>query len=151
MSEQRGSLTDPATGPTASRHGASLHDGTSLVALGRQLIDDATRLVRQELELAKEEIKELLLTNLKGAAFLLGAAILAFIAFIMLQVAILLTVPFNVQFIVAWALFGFWIILTIVLALIGKARLRFQAPEKTISTIKGDIEWAKGQIHSNGK
>jgi len=129
----------------------SLRDTTSLVDLGRSLIDDARDLVRKEIELAKVEIIDLIKTNAIAVGLFAGAAILAFVAFMILQVAFILTFAFSAQFIVAWSLFGFWVILTAVLALLGRSRLKFKPPEKTVSTIKGDIEWAKGQIRSNGR
>lgn len=129
----------------------TLHENASLVELGRTLLDDARDLIRKEIALAKLEVIELLKTNAIAVGLFVGAAVLAFMAFIILQVAFILTFSFAVQWIVAWCLFGLWLILTIVLALIGKAKLKIKPPEKTVSTIKGDIEWAKGQIRSNGK
>ena len=127
----------------------------SLVELGRQLIDDARDLVRKEIALAKVETIELLKTNAIAIGLFVGAAVLALIMFIMLQVAfiftLLQTLGGGAAFYAAWSLFGFWLVLVVVLALIGKSKLKFKPPEKTISTLKGDIEWAKGQIHSNGK
>ena len=123
----------------------------SLVELGRQLMDEARDLIRKEIELAKVEIIALLKTNAIAIGLFLGAAVVALVFLVMLQVAIILTVPTSVQWIVAWCLAALWLIVLIVLALVGRAKLKFEPPEKTISTIKGDIEWAKGQIHSNGK
>ncbi|HEY8694568.1 MAG TPA: phage holin family protein [Chloroflexota bacterium] len=123
----------------------------SLVDLGRQLMDEARDLIRKEIELAKVEIIALLKTNAIAMGLFLGAAVVALVFLVMLQVAIILTVPTSVQWIVAWCLAALWLIVLIVLALVGRAKLKFEPPEKTISTIKGDIEWAKGQIHSNGK
>jgi len=123
----------------------------SLVDLGRQLMDEARDLIRKEIELAKVEIIALLKTNAIAMGLFLGAAVVALVFLVMLQVAIILTVPTSVQWILAWCLAALWLIVLIVLALVGRAKLKFEPPEKTISTIKGDIEWAKGQIHSNGK
>ena len=123
----------------------------SLVELGRELMDEARDLIRKEIELAKVEIIALLKTNAVAVGLFLGAAVVALVFLIMLQVAIIITLPFLAQWIVAWCLAAFWLIVLIILALVGKSKLKFEPPEKTISTIKGDIEWAKGQIHSNGK
>ncbi len=114
-------------------------------------MDEARDLIRKEIELAKVEIIALLKTNAIAMGLFLGAAVVALVFLVMLQVAIILTVPTSVQWIVAWCLAALWLIVLIVLALVGRAKLKFEPPEKTISTIKGDIEWAKGQIHSNGK
>ncbi|MFI5267968.1 MAG: phage holin family protein [Chloroflexota bacterium] len=123
----------------------------SLVELGRQLMDEARDLIRKEIELAKVEVIALLKTNALAVGLFAGAAVVALVFLSMLQVAIILTLPFSAQWIVAWCLAAFWLIVIIVLALLGKSKLKFKPPEKTISTIKGDIEWAKGQIHSNAK
>ena len=128
-----------------------MRESTSMVELGRMLVDEARDLIRKEIELAKVELKELLVRNALAVGLFAGAALLALIAFIILQVAFILTFWPAVQWIVAWCLFGFWLILTLTVALIAKSKLKLKPPEKTISTIKGDIEWAKGQIHSNGK
>ncbi|MGH2468476.1 MAG: phage holin family protein [Chloroflexota bacterium] len=138
-------------GSGAETDHARLRDATSLVDLGRLLLDDAGKLVRQEVSLAKEEVIELLLTNLKGLAFVLVAAVLALVAFVMLQVAVLFTVPSGVRLYLAWSLFGLWLIATLLPALLGKRRFVLRPPEKTLETIKGDIAWAKGQLRSNGK
>ncbi len=128
-----------------------MRDANSLVELGRVLLDDAGKLVRSEIELAKEEISALIMTNVKGVGLLAAALLVALIFFIMLQVAIIETVPAGVRWIVAWAIVALWLIVAIVLALLGKSRFKFEAPAKTIDTIKGDIEWAKGQMRSSEK
>jgi hypothetical protein len=124
---------------------------SSLVDLGRQLMDEARGLVRKEIELAKVEVMALVKTNAIAIGLFAGAAVLLLVALVMLQVAFILSFPFGTQFIVAWSLFGFWVVVIAILALIGRSKLKLQAPEKTIETLKGDIEWAKGQIHSNGR
>ena len=129
----------------------TLRDTASLVDLGRTLIDDARDLIRKEIELAKVELVDLVKTNAIAVGLFAGAGIVAFIAFIILQVAIILTFHFEVQFIVAWALFIFWLAITVILALMGRRKLKIKAPEKTVATLKGDIEWAKEQIRSNGR
>ena len=132
-----------------------MRDATSLADLGRQLIDEARGLVRKEIELAKVEVLELVKTNAVAVGLFAAAAVLLLIVLVMLQVAVIVTLLVTLgqaaAWYLAWALFGFWVVLIAVLALIGKAKLRFKPPEKTIATLKGDIEWAKGQIHSNGR
>ncbi len=114
-------------------------------------MDEARGLVRKEIELAKVEVMALVKTNAIAIGLFAGAAVLLLVALVMLQVAFILSFPFGTQFIVAWSLFGFWVVVIAILALIGRSKLKLQAPEKTIETLKGDIEWAKGQIHSNGR
>ena len=123
----------------------------SLVELGRELMDEARELIHNEIELAKVEILDLVKTNAIAAGLFAGAAVVGLVFLIMVQVAFIFTFWEAVRWIVAWCLVGLWLVVIVVLALVGKSKLKFKPPEKTISTIKGDIEWAKGQIHSNGK
>ena len=128
-----------------------MREATTLIDLGRQLIDEGRELVRKEIELAKVEITDLVKTNAVALGLCLTAAVLLLVLLVMVQVAIILTVPFTSQYLVAWGLVGFWVVVIAILALVGRAKFRFKAPEKTIATVKGDIEWAKGQIRSNGR
>ena len=132
-----------------------MRDATSLADLGRQLIDEARGLVRKELELAKLEILGLVKTNAMAIALFALAVVFVLILLVMLQVAFVVTMLATLgtaaAWYSAWGLFVFWLLVIIILALIGRAKLKFEAPEKTIATVKGDIEWAKRQMHSNGK
>lgn len=128
-----------------------MREATTLIELGRQLLDEARDLVRKEIELAKAEVTELVKTNAVALGLCLTAAVLLLVLLVMVQVAILLTVPFETQYLVAWGLVGFWLVLIVILALVGRSKFKFKPPEKTIATVKGDIEWAKGQIRSNGR
>jgi len=132
-----------------------IRDASSLLELGRQLLDEARNLVRQEIELAKVEILGLVKTNAVAIGLFAAAAVVALVALMVLQVAIVTTILITLgqaaAFYVAWGLFAFWLIVVVVLALVGRAKLRFRPPEKTIATLKGDIEWAKAQMHSNGR
>jgi len=131
------------------------NNNASLVDLGRSLIDDARSLVRKEIELAKVEILDLIKTNAIAVGMFAGAAIVAFMAFILLQIAVIITLLVTVgpsaAWYLAWGLVVLWVVVIAVLALMGKSKLRIKAPEKTVATIKGDIEWAKEQIHSNAR
>src|SRR4051794_9922780 len=107
----------------------------TLVDLGRSLIDDARELIRKEIQLAKVELLDLVKTNAIAAGMFIGAVLMAFMAIILLQVAIVVTVPFAAQPWVAWGLVVFWIIVVAVLVIVGRRKLRFEAPEKTLATI----------------
>jgi hypothetical protein len=128
-----------------------MRETSTLIDLGRQLIDEARDLVRKEIELAKTEVIGLLKTNAIALGLCIAAAVLLLVFLVMVQVAVILTVPWEIQFIVAWCLVAFWVVAIAVLALVGWSKFRFKPPEKTIASIKGDIEWAKGQIRSNGR
>jgi len=128
-----------------------MRDATSLIELGRQLVDESRDLIRKEVELAKVETMGLVKTNAIALGMCAAAAILLLVLLIMLQVAMIMTFWEGARYLVAWGLVGFWVVVIAILALVGRARFKIKPPEKTIATIKGDIEWAKEQIRSNGK
>jgi hypothetical protein len=132
-----------------------MRDVTSLADLARHLIDEARGLVRMEIELAKVEVLELVKTNAVAIGLFAAAVVLALVMLVMLQVAFIWTIAVTLgqaaAWYLAWSLFGLWLVVVAVLCLIGRAKLRFKPPERTIATLKGDIEWAKEQIRSNGR
>src|SRR2546428_11536139 len=120
-----------------------------LIDLARVAVEDTVRLVQQEIQLAKIEIKEMLVSNLKAAVFLGIAALCGLLFLIMLLVTIALVIP-------AHALVGgieavLFLILSVILGLMGKGMLKIGAPPKTMTTLKEDAQWAKTVLKRNGK
>jgi hypothetical protein len=113
------------------------------------LFADIERLVRLEVELAKQEITGLVKRNAVAVGLLAAAAMGLFFAFIMAQVWLVVVIPHHA--IVAGAIALLWLLLAVVLALVGKARLKIQPPTATIQTLKDDLEWAKQQIKPEPK
>jgi uncharacterized membrane protein YqjE len=107
------------------------------------------RLVQQEIQLAKIEIKEMLTSNLKAAVFLGGAALCGLLFLIMLLVTIALIIPAHA--LAAGIETVVFLILAGVLGLIGKNMLKIGAPPKTMTTLKEDAEWARQVLKRNGK
>jgi Putative Actinobacterial Holin-X, holin superfamily III len=115
--------------------------------LVKQLAEETSMLVRQELELAKAEMTQkgrragLGLGQLGGAGVValygLGSLTACFIA------ALALLVPVWAAALIVTVVYG---IVAGVLAMIGRRQLQQStplAPEKTQQTIKEDIEWVK--------
>ncbi|MDQ6790889.1 MAG: phage holin family protein [Candidatus Dormibacteraeota bacterium] len=115
--------------------------------LVKQLAEETSMLVRQEIELAKAEMTQkgkragLGLGQLGGAGlvalYALGALTACFIA------ALALLVPVWAAALIVTIVYG---IVAGVLAMIGRRQLQQStplAPEKTQQTIKEDIEWVK--------
>src|SRR5438445_13811549 len=86
-SAPRASATDSArtTANGNSRHG--------LIDLARVAVEDVVKLVQQEIQLAKIELREMLRSNIKAAVFLGAAALCGLLFFIMLLVTIALVIP----------------------------------------------------------
>src|ERR671925_1129146 len=90
----------------------------SLIDLARVAIEDLIRLIQQEIQLAKLEVKELLIRNGLAAGLLAGGAVCLFVAFILGLVT--LGLAFRSHQVLAIGIEAIvFVILTIVLALIG--------------------------------
>jgi uncharacterized protein YneF (UPF0154 family) len=117
--------------------------------LVKQLAEETSILVRQELELARAEMTQkgkkagIGLGELGGAGivalYALGALTACFIA------ALALAMPVWLAALIVAVVYG---IIAGVLAVIGRRQLQQNlppTPERTQQTIKEDIEWAKNQ------
>jgi uncharacterized membrane protein YqjE len=120
-----------------------------VIDLARLAVEDVIKLVQQEIQLAKIELREMLSSNIKAAIFLGGAAFCAMLFLILLLVTIALWIPNH-------ALVGLietvvFLVLAVILGLTGKSMLKIGAPPKTMTTLKEDAEWAKQVLKRNGK
>jgi hypothetical protein len=119
------------------------HDQESLSDIGRQVADDAARLVRMEIELAKAGMVESIRRGVVAIALVLVALPLLLIG-MALAFAALPKHFGDVWW--SWALAGAGFLLVAVL-LIGIAALRIRAmvrtQQQTISAIKEDVAWVK--------
>ncbi len=142
-SAPRASATDSARTTTngSGRHG--------LIDLARVAVEDTVRLVQQEIQLAKIEIKEMLRSNIKAAVFLGIAAVCGLLFFILLLVTIALIIPAHA--LVAGIETVLFLVLAVILGLVGKRMLQIGPPPKTMTTLKEDAEWAKQVLKRNGK
>jgi uncharacterized membrane protein YqjE len=127
-------------------------NGESTGELLKRFSEDATTLIRKEVELAKAELAEKGRQAGKGAAMLGGAGLFGVTAFGALTAFLILVLAEAMD---AWlaalivaAVYG---AITAVLALQGKQKVEEAAPpqpEQTIETLKEDVEWAKRQPES---
>jgi hypothetical protein len=117
----------------------------SIAGAVSELAGDTARLVQLEIELAQQELKALLWRNVIAIGLLAAGGILAFLGLIFIFDTIVEAVPIR-HWISALILAVVFIIVAVVLALVGRSRLKFAPPEATIQTIKDDLEWVKQQI-----
>ena len=118
----------------------------SVGSLVSEVTRDLTALFRQELELAKAEIKEEVAKAGKGAGLLGGAGFAGYLLLLFLSLALM----FGLW---AWMPLGWaalivavlWGIVAAVLYTRGRRSLAEVSPkpERTIETMKEDVEWAK--------
>ena len=130
----------------------SARDDQSVGQLLRQLSEETSTLVRQEVQLAKAELSEKAKQAGKGAGLLAGAAVMgvallgAFTAFLIAVIAQALSV-----WLAALVVTMVYAVVAAVLALAGRSALRKATPvkpEQTIDTVKEDVQWAKTQAKS---
>ena len=137
---------------SAQPHGGEdLHE-KPIGELLRDLSQQTTTLVRQELELAKAEVAQKG-KNVGAGAGLFGAAGVAALATLGALTAFLILLLDIV--LPAWAAAGIVTLLyaipAAVLALRGRDKVKEAtplAPEQTVETVKEDIEWAKNPTRS---
>lgn len=140
----RGSATQSA-GATAT--GGNGRRG--MVELARMAVEDTVRLVQQEIQLAKIEMREMLQSNIRAAALLGTAAFLGLLFIIMLLVALVEWIPNHV--LAALIVAAVFIVVAAILAFAGIKSLKTKPLPKTMTTLKEDAEWARQVLKRNGK
>lgn len=118
----------------------------SVGELVTEVTRDLTTLVRQELELARAEMKEEVAKAGKGAGLLGGAGFAGYLVLLFLSLALMFGLDGWMP--IGWAALivaVLWAIVTAVLYARGRRSLREvnPKPERTIDTVKEDVEWAK--------
>jgi uncharacterized membrane protein YqjE len=123
-------------------------DDRSLGQIVGDLSNDLTTLVKQELELARTELKEEAAKAGKGAGMLGGAGVSGLLALILgsFALAYLLDnwMPVELAFLIVTIL---WAIVGAVLAARGRKELKNTNPQlpETQQTLKEDAAWARAQ------
>jgi uncharacterized membrane protein YqjE len=120
-----------------------------VIDLARMAVDDVIRLVQQEIQLAKVEVKEMLGSNIRAAIFLAVAGVCALLFFVMLLVTLALLIPAHA--LVSGIEAVIFLILLVVFGLMGKSNLKIGPPRKTMDSLKEDAEWARHRLTRNGK
>jgi uncharacterized membrane protein YqjE len=125
----------------------------SLGELLKQLSEQTTRLVHQELELAKAELQQKGKQAGQGAGMFGGAGALGLAALGALTACFILALdtvmPAWLAALLVAVVDG---IVAFVLVKQGQARMKKAVPpvpEQTIETVKEDVEWAKTQMRSD--
>jgi len=121
-------------------------DEESLGQIVGELAQDLSKLMRQELELAKVELREEAVKAGKAAGMLGGAGFAGYMTALLLSFALAYGLA-NVMDL-GWATFIvalLWAIAGAVLFTIGRARMKQVAPkpERTVETLKEDAQWLR--------
>ena len=125
---------------------AELRD-RSTADLVKELSHQASVLVRKEIDLAKLELAEKGRQAGVGIAALVGAAIVGLAALGALTAFLILALDEAMPgWVAALIVTVLWAAVGVVLGLFGRAKLREMGspvPEKTVDTLKEDLEWLK--------
>ena len=138
---------DP-TGTTVGHTAPDTGDERSLGQIVGDIATDLTTLVKQELALAKTELKEEATKAGKGAGMLGGAGVAGLLAAILASFALAYLLdnwmPVELAFLIVTLL---WAIVAAVLAAKGKKELKNANPQlpETQQTLKEDAAWARAQ------
>ena len=121
----------------------------SMPELMRAIATDTSTLVRKEVELARREIMEAVTARLKAAGAMAAAGVMALMVLAFGGAAAAHALDGVMS---SWAarlvVAGGFLVLAALAAAIGIARARRPSltPEKTVETVKEDVEWAKAQL-----
>jgi hypothetical protein len=113
-------------------------------------MQSAQRLVSLEIALAKQELREIAMTNIKAAMSIAAAGLIAMLAVLVaLPVMVVFLVPWHWAAALVWAVA--YIVIAAGLTLYGKSRFSLRLPTKTIESLKENKEWALHQMRSTGR
>jgi uncharacterized membrane protein YqjE len=143
---------EPPPGPDQAQ--AELRE-RGLGELLKQLSEETTRLVRQEIELAKAELTQKTRQAGIGAGLFGAAGAVGFLALAALTTCLILALdaamPAWLAALIVAVVYG---AVAAVLAMRGRAKVKQATPpvpEQTIETVKEDVQWAKTQTPSAKK
>jgi Putative Actinobacterial Holin-X, holin superfamily III len=140
------SVVDPSQPPGAVPPTASPRTTGQLV---RDIAADTSTLVRQEVELARQELVRGVTTKMVGAGAVAGAGVfvLYMVLFLALSAGAALSLVLPV-WAAAQIVAGIFLLMAVPLFLIGRHRLKSPPikPEETVRTVKEDVEWARAQL-----
>jgi uncharacterized membrane protein YqjE len=137
------------TGVEEYRNGTT-GSSKSLGELVGDLTRDLGKLVRQEVQLARVETTQKITATVKGAALLIVAGVLGFVAFEALVACGILALAQVVSpWLAALIVGGALLVIAGILAFIGinnAKKIADPVPHATVETLKEDAQWIKQQV-----
>lgn len=136
------------TGTTPTPTTQTTPDGRSMGDIVGDIAKDVSALVRQEMDLAKVEMKQEATKAGKGAGMLGGAGVAGHMALLFLTFTLVFLLdnwmPIELAALIMTAVWG---VIAAVLAARGRKELKHVDPklQTTQRTLKEDVQWAKAQ------
>jgi uncharacterized membrane protein YqjE len=117
--------------------------------LAADIVESAQQLVRLEIALAKQEAKELAIRNGIAVGLMAAGGLLAMLG-LLVAIPVLIVVAFD-----SWIAALGWVLVYILggvlLILVGKSRLKIEAPQRTLSSLKETRAWVLHQLTTSSK
>jgi formate hydrogenlyase subunit 3/multisubunit Na+/H+ antiporter MnhD subunit len=149
MGDEAMAQTEERATPTNGQRNGSIAD------LTRRVSQDASGLVRAEIDLAKAEITKQVATAAAGGGMLAVAAYLGATAFAVFVATVILALSTTMDAWLAALIVGIaLVIIASIIALIGRSRLRAgtpPVPPETVQRVKEDVQWVKEHATSGEK
>ena len=139
-------MTSQSMPDSAGRDVPSDVEGRSVGDLVGEIAEDVSRLLRQEIYLAKAEVKQEVTKLGKGVGLLGGAGVAGHLLLLFASVALMLVLGRVMDLDLAALLVALiWAVVAVVLAVTGRRQLKSFDPQlpKTTQTLKEDVQWAK--------
>jgi uncharacterized membrane protein YqjE len=123
-------------------------EGRSVGELLSEVTGDLSKLMRQEVALAKVELKEEATKAGKAGGLLGGAGAVGYLVLVFVSLALMFALdevmPMGWAALITAAVLG---IIAAILFVVGRNRLKQvnPKPEQTVETLKEDVQWAKNR------
>jgi uncharacterized membrane protein YqjE len=140
-------VTTPHVSESASRAPARDED-QSIGEILSEVVSDVTRLFRQEVDLAKAELRQEATKAGQAGGMLAGAAIAVLLTTVMVSLALAALLDEVMHPALAALIVGvLWAVVGAVLYRTGRERLRSVSPvpRQTVESVKEDAEWLRNR------
>jgi hypothetical protein len=122
----------------------------STAELAQGILEETQDLVRLEIELAKQELRELLIQNAIAAGLLVGGGAFLLLA-LLVALPVFLVVVLDNHVLVAAIWLGAYLVLGVALVVAGRLALRIEGPRRTLASLEETKQWALRQIRSSSR
>jgi hypothetical protein len=123
---------------------------TSAAELAQDIFHEAQHLVRLEVDLAKQELRELAIRNGIAIGLLAFGALLLMLA-LLVALPVFLVLLWDRHVLGAAIWIGVYVVLGAGLAIAGRLGLELGPPRRTLASLEETKEWALRQIRSNSR
>ncbi len=120
----------------------------SSAELAQGIVREAQDLVRLEVKLAKQEVRELAIRNGIAVGMLVFGALLLMLA-LLVALPVLIVVLSGHLVLGALIWLGAYVLVGAALLLAGRLALRLEAPRRTLASLEETKRWVLRQIRSN--